>query len=139
MANDKEFGGRDNNWGTKSGSHPSFVGYGRFMNRTKVGSMQPSYADIMKTNIQAKVGTMQPLVVRRSTRQEEGDESTVSPCIYVRSDSFDQSWLKDCFVGECYEMEQVTVLQDRWRMKGVYDYTLRPMGGRMVFPRRRMG
>ncbi|GAB4829336.1 hypothetical protein Ancab_019005 [Ancistrocladus abbreviatus] len=48
--------------------------------------MQPSYADFVKASIQAKVGTMQPSVVQRSTRQEEGDESNVSPCIHERLD-----------------------------------------------------
>ncbi|GAB4845116.1 hypothetical protein Ancab_038520 [Ancistrocladus abbreviatus] len=54
----KEFGGRGSKWGTKDSSHPSFGGLGRFSNSTKVGSMQPSYADIVKASIRAKVGTM---------------------------------------------------------------------------------
>ncbi|GAB4848736.1 hypothetical protein Ancab_003463 [Ancistrocladus abbreviatus] len=69
-----------------------------------------SYADAVQSK-DSNVEGLQPIcgLCRKGSHRQSSEFSGLK----VKASSFDQSWLEDCFVGECYEVEQmVQILVD---------------------------
>ncbi|GAB4850896.1 hypothetical protein Ancab_030196 [Ancistrocladus abbreviatus] len=66
----------------------------------KKATYRPSYADVVRRK-DSNVGGMDPIC--RLHRVGSHRQSPEFSSLKVKASSFDQSWLEDCFVGECYE------------------------------------
>ncbi|GAB4840888.1 hypothetical protein Ancab_021648, partial [Ancistrocladus abbreviatus] len=73
-----------------------------------------SYADVVRKKTCKTISQHEKKQTEFKEQQRTSNRETD---IRVTPRDKEIAWLKDCLVGECFSLEQVAILQDRWRME----------------------